>query len=226
CSSGTWACLSKVKIKQGESDWVVAVIPMTQESELRAEYAALSCTSNPTMFRNGIDQAFASALRGNKMTLHGPPYPSSITLEPTPQTFVLNLLCNTKASDPEFKSYDGAQAIVEWSAPSGCNFREAPAEGGDDKPEREVEAVGSGIGWFFLLLFVVFAGYFALGAYYNYTTYVVSHNIIVIHNQLDPYCVATHLPNRARGCTQHTYILLLVVSLVRVGSSVCGSRYY
>ncbi|KAH9007952.1 autophagy-related protein 27 [Lactarius deliciosus] len=153
CSSGTWACLSKVNTKQGESDRIVAVIPMAQESELRAEYAALSSP------------------RGLKMTLHGPPYPSSITLEPTPQTFVLNLLCNTEASDPEFKSYDGAQVIVEWSAPSGCNFREAPAEGGDDKPEREVEAVGSGIGWFFLLLFVVFAGYFALGAYYNYTTY-------------------------------------------------------
>ncbi|KAH9176497.1 autophagy-related protein 27, partial [Lactarius sanguifluus] len=154
CSSGTWACLSKVNIKKGESDRLVAVIPMAQESELRAEYAALSSP------------------RGVKMTLHGPPYPSSITLEPTSQTFVLNLLCNTEASDPEFKSYDGAQAIVEWSVPSGCGFRsEAPAEGGDDKPEREVEAVGSGIGWFFLLLFVVFAGYFALGAYYNYTTY-------------------------------------------------------
>lgn len=153
CSSGTWACLSKINTKQGESDRVVAVIPMAQESELRAEYTALSSP------------------RGVKMTLHGPPYPSSITLEPTPQTFVLNLLCNPEASDPEFKSYDGAQAIVEWSAPSGCNLGEAPAEGGDDKPEREVEAVGSGIGWFFLLLFVVFAGYFALGAYYNYTTY-------------------------------------------------------
>ncbi|KAH9176535.1 hypothetical protein EDB89DRAFT_73832 [Lactarius sanguifluus] len=66
--------------------------------------------------------------------------------------YALNLLCNTEASNPEFKSYDGAQAIVEWSAPSGCSFRSvAPAEGGDDKPERGVEAVGSAIGWFFLL---------------------------------------------------------------------------
>ncbi|KAH8992805.1 hypothetical protein EDB86DRAFT_2930963 [Lactarius hatsudake] len=61
--------------------------------------------------------------------------------------YALNLLCNKEASNPEFKSYDGAQAIVEWSAPSGCSFRSvAPAEGGNDKPEREVEAVGSGIG--------------------------------------------------------------------------------
>jgi autophagy-related protein 27 len=75
------------------------------------------------------------------MTLRGPPYPSSTTLEPTPQEFVLRLLCATEVSEPEFKSYDGKEAVVEWSAPSGCSFG-APAEG---------ETVGSGIGWFFLL---------------------------------------------------------------------------
>ena len=125
------------------------------------------------------------------MTLHGPPYPSSTTLEPTPQVFVLNLLCATEMSEPEFKSYDGTRVVVEWSAPSGCGFRsEAPTEGGDKTPEKEVEAVGTGIGWFFLLfvlcftsecdksltwttlrLLMAFASYFALGAYYNYTTY-------------------------------------------------------
>ena len=125
------------------------------------------------------------------MTLHGPAYPSSTTLEPTPQEFVLNLLCATEEGQPEFKSYDGARALVEWSAPAGCNFRSEPSSGGDGKtPDKEAEAVGSGIGWFFLLfvfpsvsmndkfltlntprLFIAFAGYFALGAYYNYTTY-------------------------------------------------------
>lgn len=84
------------------------------------------------------------------MTLHGPSYPSSTTLEPIPQTFVVNLLCDPETSGPEFKSYDGSQAVVEWSAPSGCYF-EDPSEGGDDKPEGETEAVGSGMGWFFLL---------------------------------------------------------------------------
>jgi autophagy-related protein 27 len=84
------------------------------------------------------------------MTLRGPSYPSSTTLEPTPQEFVLRLLCDTELSEPEFKSYDGKQAVVEWSAPSGCSFGEPPAEGGDKAPE-EAETVGSGIGWFFLL---------------------------------------------------------------------------
>ena len=93
-----------------------------------------------------------SAPRGVKMTLHGPSYPSSTTLEPTPQTFILNLLCGTETSKPELKSYDGAQAVVEWSAPSGCGFPGDPPTDEDGKtPEKEVESVGSGIGWFFLL---------------------------------------------------------------------------
>jgi hypothetical protein len=84
------------------------------------------------------------------MTLHGPAYPLSTTLEPTPQEFVVDLLCATDLSQPEFKSYDGTRALVEWSAPAGCNFRSDPGE--DDKtPDKEAEAVGSGIGWFFLL---------------------------------------------------------------------------
>jgi len=153
CGSGTWACLSKTNIKQGEPDRVVAVIPIAQESELRAEYTMLSSP------------------RGVKMTLHGPAYPSSTTLEPTPQEFILNLLCATEVGEPEFKSYDGAQALVEWNATAGCNSRSDPPSGGDGKTPDEVEAVGSGIGWFFLLLFIAFGGYFALGAYYNYTTY-------------------------------------------------------
>jgi hypothetical protein len=85
------------------------------------------------------------------MTLYGPSYPSSITLEPTPQAFTVNLLCATEMSEPEFKSYDGAQAIVEWSAPSGCGFAGAPTDEDRKTPEKEVESVGSGIGWFFLL---------------------------------------------------------------------------
>ncbi|KAH9994009.1 autophagy-related protein 27 [Russula vinacea] len=141
CSSGTWACLSKTNIKQGESDRVIAVIPIAQEPELQAEYTQLSSP------------------RGVKITLHGPSYPSATTSEPTPQVFVLNLLCETEETEPQFQSYDGARAVVEWSAPSGKS------------PEKEAEAVGSGIGWFFLLLLIAFAGYFALGAYYNYTTY-------------------------------------------------------
>jgi autophagy-related protein 27 len=90
------------------------------------------------------------------MLLHGPPYPSSTTLEPTPQALVIILLCATEMSEPKFKSYDGTQAVVEWSTPSGCGFRAgAPTDEDSQPPEKEVESVGSGIGWFFLL-FVFF----------------------------------------------------------------------
>jgi hypothetical protein len=85
------------------------------------------------------------------MTLHGPAYPSSTTLEPTPQEFVLDLLCATEEAQPEFKSYDGTQTLVEWSAPGGCYFRSEPSNGEDGNPDKEAEAVGSGVGWFFLL---------------------------------------------------------------------------
>jgi len=148
CPSGTWACLTKTNIKQGESDRVVAVVPIAQEQDLRAEYTKLSSP------------------RRVKITLHGPSYPSSRTLEPTPQTFVLDLLCTTEQSEPQFKSYDGSKVTVEWSSPAGCSS--SPTEGDGKPPE---EAVGSGVGWFFLWLFIAFAGYFVLGAYYNYTTY-------------------------------------------------------
>jgi len=43
CPSGTWACLSKTNVKQGESDRVFAVIPIAQDPDLRAEYTVLKC---------------------------------------------------------------------------------------------------------------------------------------------------------------------------------------
>lgn len=49
CGSGTWACLSKTNIKQGESDRVVAVIPIAQEATLREEHSKLSCAFVVTM---------------------------------------------------------------------------------------------------------------------------------------------------------------------------------
>ncbi|KAI9458550.1 type II membrane protein [Russula earlei] len=190
CPNGTWACLSTTNIKQGVSDRVVAVIPIAHEPELQAEYTMLSSP------------------RGVKITLHGLSYPSPTTSEPTPQAFVLNLLCATEQSQPQFSSYDGTQATVEWSAPSGCNFR-SPTEGDSETPK---EAVGSGIGWFFLLLFIAFAGYFSLGAYYNYTTYGATGVDLIPHRDFwreVPYMlrdVVSHLcssfqsrPSASRG---------------------------
>ncbi|KAI0298553.1 autophagy-related protein 27 [Russula brevipes] len=153
CPSGTWACLTKTNIRKGESNRIFAVIPVAQEPDMQPEYEVLH--ADP---------------RGVKITLHGPSYPSSTTTEPAPQSFVLNLFCATEGSEPELESYDGKTVVVRWNTSSACNFR-SPKDGDSKTPEKEGEAVGSGIGWFFLLLFIAFAGYFALGAYYNYTTY-------------------------------------------------------
>jgi hypothetical protein len=54
CSSGTWACLSKTNVKQGESDRVIAVIHIAQDPELRAEYTRLSCAFIVTVVPWGI----------------------------------------------------------------------------------------------------------------------------------------------------------------------------
>lgn len=175
------------------------------------------------------------------MTLHGPVYPSSTTLEPTPQELVVDLLCATEESQAEFKSYDGTRALVEWSAPSGCNFRSDPSSGGDDKtPDKEAEAVGSGIGWFFLLfvfhsafkgdklltwntlrLFVGFAGYFALGAYYNYTTYGATGMDLIP-------CVSSLLflaliLKRLSGCSHRDFWREVPYMLRDVVSHLCSS---
>src|SRR5258708_30422369 len=95
-----------------------------------------------------------AAPRGTKMTLHGPSYPSSTTLEPTPQEFVLDLLCATEKTQSEFKSYDGARAVVEWSAPAAFNFRSQAPGGVDSKtPTNNADAARSRITW--MLLFFV-----------------------------------------------------------------------
>lgn len=91
--------------------------------------------------------------------------------------FNLTIHCATEASEPVFKSYDGASLNLEWSTPAGCDFKgsdDAPQEdegGGGSEGGKAPESVGSGMGWFLLVLLLAFLGYFGLGAYYNYATY-------------------------------------------------------
>ncbi|KAA1473939.1 hypothetical protein DENSPDRAFT_803280 [Dentipellis sp. KUC8613] len=189
CPSGTRACLTKVNKKDSESDRVVAVVPLAQTSGLHEEHAILSSP------------------RGLNIKIHGPPYPSSGSAEPIPQAFKLSLLCSTETSDPVFKSYEDGEAHVEWSTPAGCGFQgdEEPPKG-DDKTgggsgsgdEKEEESVGSGIGWFFLVVILVFAGYFILGAYYNYTTYGATGADLIPHRDF-----WREVPYMARDVVSH-----------------------
>jgi len=173
CPSGTTACLTKTNKKGSESDRVVAVIPVAQTSEPKPDYSILSSP------------------KGLSMIMHGASYPSSSSADPIPQSFNLSLLCSTDMSDATLKSYDGSQVRVEWSAPAGCGFQgdeEPPTNGGGDEggdrdgeKDDSQQSVGSGIGWFFLVLLLVFVGYFILGAYYNYSTYGATGADLIPH---------------------------------------------
>ncbi len=98
--------------------------------------------------------------KGVSLTFQGSSYPDPITTEKTPQSFNLNVYCDTETSQPTFKSYDGKDLWVEWKAPAGCALGDAapgesdppskdPGEGGGDAPPSS--SMGSGIGYFFLL---------------------------------------------------------------------------
>ena len=102
----------------------------------------------------------APAPKGLQLTFAGASYPSVVGSEPLPQHFHMNLLCKASVSDVTFVSYNGTDLFLDWEAPAGCTFKTDPGEdtkepsnGGDDgsgSGEKE-KAVGSGLGYFFLL---------------------------------------------------------------------------
>jgi len=87
------------------------------------------------------------------LQLHGPKY----STHAIPQSFNLTLFCDPQStSDPKFVAYDGSRLDLEWHAPAGCPLQEDgdKDEGdkdGEDHGGKEEKAVGSGIGWFFLV---------------------------------------------------------------------------
>ncbi|OAX39977.1 hypothetical protein K503DRAFT_34465 [Rhizopogon vinicolor AM-OR11-026] len=160
CPSSARACLTKTNQKDGE-DRVIAVIPVA-ESSLDPETMPLSSPS------------------GLSLIFKGPSYPISAE-DPIPQSLKFSLLCAEGTTDPEFISYDNGEVHVQWSTPSGCvSTTDQPEDdktgggsggGGGNSDEKPTESVGSGLGFFFLVLLLAFAAYLALGAYYNYSTY-------------------------------------------------------
>ncbi|KAH7929905.1 hypothetical protein BV22DRAFT_1001917 [Leucogyrophana mollusca] len=161
CPSGTRGCLRKTNRKGDDSDRIVAVIPVAQSSSLNPAYSTLSSP------------------KGLSITFHASSYPASAN--PTPQSLKVTLLCESAVSDPKFSSYENGQVAVEWSAPAACGStsdekeKTPPPKEDDDKTggggDKAEERVGSGMGWFFLVLLLAFAAYFGLGAYYNYSNY-------------------------------------------------------
>jgi len=122
---------------------------------------------------------------------------------------------------PKFVSYDGQRVNVEWTTPDACPL----SDGDGDKPEDSKPGgggnenptsghVGSGIGWFFLMLLSALAAYFAIGAYYNYSTYGARGLDLIPHRdfwQEMPYMlrdVVSHLCSNvgARRASRSGYI--------------------
>jgi len=200
CPSGTRACLTKINRKEDDVDRIVSVIPIARSSLLNPQYTALSSP------------------KGLSLILHGPSYPSTPSQD---QSLNLTLLCTDSStmSDPTFTSYNSSVLSVKWTHIAGCGLvgeddSEEGGEGGGGGEPAKDEAVGSGIGWFFLVLLLAFIAYFALGAYYNYTTYGASGVDLIPHRdfwQEVPYMardVISHLcsSGRRRTSTRGGYI--------------------
>jgi len=191
CPSGTRACLTKTNHKGSQPDRIFAAIPLAGPSSDNMTFATLTSP------------------KGIAVTFQGSSYPAPNTGEPIPQSFNVKLLCATENTDPTFSSYDGQALWVEWHASAGCAFQGAP-DTPDKKPADDIEhgdepeRVGSGIGYFFLLLFLAFVAYFGLGAYYNYSTYGATGKDLIPHRDFwreVPYMlhdVVSHLCSAVR----------------------------
>ncbi|OJT05776.1 Autophagy-related protein 27 [Trametes pubescens] len=168
CPEGSRACLVRTNRKDGQPDRVFSVIPVANSS---ADAVTVSALRSP---------------KGLELTFAGSTYPSVHgDADPIPQFLHLKLLCSpdSEPSAVNFTSYDGKDLHLEWSTVGACGFG-TPKDGEkkpDDKEddgggsgEHKEESVGSGLGYFFLILLLAFVAYFGLGAYYNYTTYGAS----------------------------------------------------
>ncbi|KZP34625.1 hypothetical protein FIBSPDRAFT_810007 [Athelia psychrophila] len=179
CPTGTRACLTQTNKKGSENDRIVSVIPVAQSSVLQPESAALSSSE------------------GFKLTFHASSYPASADSQT--QSFELNVLCahDSDAAEPVVTSYDGRVVSVEWKSTAGCSSNSN--EDAEKPPSNDdTSGQGSGIGWFFLALFLAFLAYFGLGAYYNYSTYGATGVDLIPHRDF-----WQEVPHMARDVVSH-----------------------
>ncbi|KAI5454565.1 type II membrane protein [Naganishia albida] len=157
CPPNTKVCLTLLnhKSSSSESSRVTAVIPIwsldTPEEDVKLK---------PRSKDEGLD-----------ITVDGPEYAG------IRQQFELNLICakDSASSSPEFVSYGDGKLVLSWETPSAC---EKALDGGEDSPAPGADTRTGGGGGFFHVLATVFwllvgglTLYFAIGMWYNYTTY-------------------------------------------------------
>ncbi|KAF5355116.1 hypothetical protein D9756_005315 [Leucocoprinus leucothites] len=202
CGKGVRACLTTKNKKSGQSDRIVSVVTLAEST------STYSATASPT------DPKFLN------IVFDGPKYPHPADSTPISQKFNVTVLCDPDStSDPKFVSYDGSTLDLEWSAPAGCPKSadtkppkdDNDNKGGNGDGSKEEENVGSGLGWFFLVILLAFVAYFVLGAYYNYSTYGARGMDLIPHRdfwQEVPYmlkdvishlCSSVHPRRSSRG---------------------------
>jgi len=159
CPEGTRACLIEYNRKGNDPDRLSRVIPIATDDVLDVTVKAISG-----------DQG-----EGLNLVMHGPTYPPAKDEPPKEvakaQVFDIDILCPPSGGEseaPSFASYDGSLMKVKWKHRVVC-----PGSNSSPPPSKNPKSkkVGSGIGYFFLVLFIAFLSYFALGAYYNYNNY-------------------------------------------------------
>ncbi|KAJ9108956.1 hypothetical protein QFC21_000279 [Naganishia friedmannii] len=192
CPPNTKVCLVLLNHKSSstEASRITAVIPIwmldTPDSDVSVA---------PRSREEGLD-----------ITVSGPDYAG------TRQQLELNLICgNDAASTPELVSYSDGKLVVQWETPSGC---ESALEGGSDKTPDGEDSGGSprgGRGFFhyvFLTFWLSVIGlffYFAVGIWYNYTTYGARGLDLLPHKEfwrdLPTFCsdLAAHVTSSIRG---------------------------
>jgi len=152
CGDDTRACLTTAYKKGDDKGDIISVVQLANSKNLDPKYVA------------------KSAPQGLEITLHGDTYVDKA------QSFRLTLLCKPDSSSdrPTIRWYDGSTMAVDWNTTAGCGHThsDTPSKGDGKKDSpKSPEEVGSGIGYFFLVIFLALAAYFGFGAYYNYSTY-------------------------------------------------------
>ncbi|KZT58913.1 hypothetical protein CALCODRAFT_431824 [Calocera cornea HHB12733] len=201
CPAGTRVCLRTTNQKENEADRITRVVPIA------GDIATPSYTSS-------LNAEFTEPL---VLTLHGPAYPPAPHDPSRPQSVSITFHCSDSDHSPTFTSYDTSKGVLylEWSSKAGCAQKgavEPPTDGGDsDNGGGGSRRGGSGVGWFFLTLFILIIAYFGLGAYYNYTQYGASGWDLLPHRDF-----WRDVPYLVRDITSH------LCSAIRPGGSRGG----
>ncbi|BGP49102.1 type II membrane protein [Rhodotorula kratochvilovae] len=202
CPPGTRLCMRAFSARSGLEDRLLSVVPIAGEldgSEL-----------NPrAVEKEGekVDKAWVLELGGGKYN-------------GVEQKARIEMRCDdgAKETTPTVEDYDPKAGLLslKWTTSAACATTNGgdpappppPPKEGDSKQDKSSGGMGF-FGWFFTLLFLALLGYFAVGAYHNYTTYGATGWDMVPHRDVWrdlPFVVADLF--KGRGGSRNGYSAL------------------